>query len=130
MSDPIEQGARAAAQRLTTTAYANLTHEVEVALHNRGADRRPGQYTDPVALAGLIVSVATLAWTVFNDIRSRNSAAAPAPTPDTVARRVRLELDQADAPAPPLAPADRDRIIATTVEETLRAASESDPDLV
>ncbi|MET9091768.1 hypothetical protein ABZX72_06755 [Streptomyces cyaneofuscatus] len=127
MSDPIEQGARAAAQRLTTTAYANLTHEVEVALHSRGADRRPGQYTDPVALAGLIVSIATLAWTVFNDIRSRNSAA-PVPTPDTVVRRVRLELDQADTPAPPLAPADRDRIIAATVEETLRAAPEPDAD--
>ncbi|MFE1477596.1 hypothetical protein ACFW6N_27580 [Streptomyces cyaneofuscatus] len=125
MSDPIEQGARAAAQRLTTPAYANLAHEVEVALHSRGADRRPGQYTDPVGLAGLIVSIATLAWTVYNDIRSRNSAA---PAPDTVVRRVRLELDQADTPAPPLAPADRDRIIAATVEETLRAAPEPDAD--
>ncbi|MFJ7325322.1 hypothetical protein ACIQVN_03595 [Streptomyces cyaneofuscatus] len=129
MTDPIEQGARAAAQRLTAPAYANLAHEVEVALHNRGADRRPVQYTDPMALAGLIVSIATLAWTVYNDIRSRNSAA-PAPAPDIVARRVRLELDQADAPAPPLAPADRDRIIDATVEETLRAAPETDSDPV
>ncbi|MFF2540196.1 hypothetical protein [Streptomyces cyaneofuscatus] len=127
MSDPIEQGARAAAQRLAAPAYANLAHEVEVALHSRGTNRRPGQYTDPVALSGLIVSIATLAWTVYNDIRSRSSAA-PAPTPDTVARRVRLELERADAPAPPLAPADRDHIIATTVEETLRAAPEPESD--
>ncbi|MET7604930.1 hypothetical protein ABZS96_20865 [Streptomyces avermitilis] len=123
MNDPVTQGARAAAQRLTTPAHPNLLHEVEAALHDRNTSRRPDLYTDPTALASLIVSIATLAWAVYNDIRSRSSTA---PTPDTVARRVRHQLDQADTPTPPLDPDERDRIIDTTVEETLSAAPEPD----
>jgi hypothetical protein len=78
-----------------------------------------------VALGGLVVSAATLAWTVYNDIRSRGAA-----TPDieAIARRVRRELDQDGTPAPRLDPAQRDRIVGVTVEETLNAAEDREPD--
>lgn len=118
MNDAIERGSRAAAQCLTTPARASLADDVEVALATHDSARGPDQYTDPVALGGLIVSIATLAWTVYNDIRSRSAAA---PTTDTVARHVRRQLDQADTDTPQLDPAERDRIIDITIEETLTA---------
>ncbi|WUH89388.1 hypothetical protein OG900_03980 [Streptomyces sp. NBC_00433] len=121
MTDPVAQGARAAAQRLAGPAHPDLAVDVEVALHTRGADDEPRQYADPAALGSLIVSIATLAWTIYNDIRSRSTAA---PAPDAVARRVRHELDRSDTPAPPLPPAERDRIIDVTIEETLTPAQD------
>ncbi|MYV55431.1 hypothetical protein [Streptomyces sp. SID3212] len=125
MTDVIEQGARAAAQRLTTPHTPELADDVEVALAARDATHTPDQYSDPVAIGSLVVSVASLVWMVYNDIRSRSAASA---TADAVARRVRQRLDQAEAtPAPPLDPAERDRIIDITVEETLNAARAQDP---
>ncbi|MFJ2650397.1 hypothetical protein ACIO1C_27210 [Streptomyces sp. NPDC087420] len=125
MTDFIEQGARAAAQRLTTAHNPELTDDVEVALAAREATHGPDQYSDPVAISGLVVSVATFAWAVYNDIRSRSASA----TTDAVARRVRQRLNQAEAtPAPQLDPAERDRIIDITVEETLNAARDQNPE--
>jgi hypothetical protein len=121
MNDAIERGSRAAAQRLTTPARASLPADVEVALATHNSARGPDQYTDPAALGGLIVSIATLAWTVYNDIRSRSAAS---PTTDAVSRHVRRQLDQADTDAPQLDPAERDRVIDITVEETLNATQD------
>lgn len=122
MPDPIEAGARAAARRLAVPARPELAEEVEAALYGRGAglpaERRPARYGDPTAVGSLVVSVATLAWTVHNDLKSRGAAAPP---PEAVARRVRQRLDQADTPEPSLDPGERDRIIDVTVEETLDA---------
>lgn len=125
MNNAITQGARAAARRLTTPACPELADDVEVALHDHGSTRRPGRYADPTALGSLIVSIATLAWTIYNDIRSR---AGSTPTSDVLARRVRGELDQSDTSRSPLGPAERDQVIDITVEETLNAAQQSDPD--
>jgi hypothetical protein len=122
MNDTIAQGSRAAAQRLSTPAHASLAEDVEFALATQDTAGGPDQYTDPAALGGLIVSVATLAWTVYNDIRSRGAA----PTADTVTRRVRHQLDQTDTVAPELGPAERDRIIDVTVGETLNAAQDQE----
>ncbi|MGW0538603.1 hypothetical protein [Streptomyces sp. NPDC003032] len=119
MNNAIKQGARTAARRLTTPAHPVLAEDVEAALHTRQTAQEPDQYTDPVALSGLIVSIATLAWTIYNDIRGRSAAG---PNADAVSRRIRLQLDDADTPAPQLDPTERDRIIDITVEETLNAA--------
>ncbi|WP_327398707.1 hypothetical protein OG194_00145 [Streptomyces sp. NBC_01288] len=116
----IEQAARAAAQRLAGPQQPALAEEVEEALATEGAAKAPGQYLDPTALGGLIVTIANTAWMIYNDIRSRSSAA---PDRDAIARRVRQQLDQTDIPTPPLGSAERDRIITTTVEETLNAAA-------
>ena len=124
MADPVETGARAAARRLQTPERPELAEDVEMALYARDAPDQPRQYGDFDALASLIVSVATLAWTVYNDIRSR----AAAPPPEVVGRRVRHELGRADDPGAALDPATRDRVIEVTVEETVDAAGVESPD--
>ncbi|MFJ1595542.1 tetratricopeptide repeat protein [Streptomyces sp. NPDC088261] len=128
MIDVIEQGALAAAHRLAARHHPDLTDDVEAALATRDTAREPDQYSDPVAIGSLVVSVASLVWMVYNDIRGRSAAASA--TPDAVARRVRQRLAQVEAaatPAPPLDPAERDRIIDITVEETLNAARAQNP---
>ncbi|MEW2519705.1 hypothetical protein [Actinacidiphila alni] len=122
MDDAIEKAARAAAQRLTGPTYPTLAEDVEEALAAEGVRRAPGQYVDPTALGGLIVGISTLAWTVYNDIRSRGAGE---PDVDAIARRVRQQLQQQeDTPAPELEPAERDRIVDVTVEETVNAQEE------
>jgi hypothetical protein len=118
MVDPVEEGARAAARRIGAGGRPELVEAVEAALYERGSGPRRDHYTDPTALGSLIVSVATLAWTVYNDIRGR---AGSAPAPDAVARRVRQRLDGNGGG---LDPDELARIIAATVDETLNAAGD------
>ena len=124
MHHVIEKAACAAAQQLAGPHYPTLAEDVEEALATQGAASAPRQYADPTALGGLIVAIANTAWMIYNDIRSRSSTTTP--DIDAVVRRVRQQLDQADTPTPPLGPAERDRIITTTVEETLNAADDQD----
>ena len=88
MNDPVGAIAQAAARRLTPEYGPRLQSEVEAALYARDAERRPDQYLDPVTLGSLIVSTATLAWTIYNDLRKK----APDPPPDVAARTLRVEL--------------------------------------
>jgi hypothetical protein len=88
MTDPIGTAARAAAQRLTPEYGPGLAADVEAALHAQGSNQRPGQFLDPVSLGSLIVAIATLAWTVYSDVRKKT----PDPAPGVVARYVRIEL--------------------------------------
>ena len=118
MNDPIGHSARAAAQRLTAHYGPGLPADVEAALHTQGATHRPERYVDPISLASLIVSVATLAWTVYNDLRTKT----PQPAPDVVARTVRVRLSDTTG----LDPAQRDRVIDVVVEETVQASSQSE----
>jgi hypothetical protein len=58
-------------------ASARLPADVKAVVHipaGAGGDC----YPDPVALAGLIVSAAQLAWSVFGDLRSRRPGVLPA----------------------------------------------------
>ncbi|QLE75157.1 hypothetical protein FGW37_29310 [Streptomyces rectiverticillatus] len=134
--NPAGRGARAAARRMTAAHGAHLEAQVEAALHVRGAgtgrEAGPGtgqgtgpgggagsgQYldVDPFALGSLIVSVASLAWTIYQDLRTR----APSPSRSVIARRVRIELP-ADGRT---APEERDRIIDIVVEEVTRDAED------
>ncbi|MFE2723351.1 hypothetical protein [Kitasatospora sp. NPDC059327] len=117
MTDPIEAGSRAAALRLPSHLNPTLAADVEVALHTREAAGRPTQYLDPVSLGSLVVSVATLAWTVYQDLRKQTSA----PNREVVARHVRIRLERADSPTASLSPEDQELVIGVTVEETLNA---------
>ncbi|CAM5424108.1 hypothetical protein [Streptomyces griseomycini] len=121
MANPVELGARAAAQRLTTPHSPHLASDVEAALHARQSTTRPEQYLDPISLGALIVSVASLAWTVYSDLKKQTSA----PHRDVITRHVRIRLDQSEAPPQALSSADRDRYIDITIEETLNAAQDS-----
>jgi hypothetical protein len=88
MSDPVSVGARAAAERLTPQYGPGLAADVEAALHTRGAEQRPERYFDPISLGALIVSIASLAWTIYTDLKKKT----PSPAPEVVARTVRVEL--------------------------------------
>ena len=63
----------------------------------------PGRYLDPVSLASLIVSIASLTWTIYNDRRTHS----PEPPPsESIARQVRITLASRTRPCPsrPTAP--------------------------
>jgi hypothetical protein len=110
----VQIGARAAADRLAGEHGPHLPADVERALQSRDTPQQPDQYVDPISIAALIVSVATLAWTVYTDLKRQ----APNPSADVIARTVRVRLDH-----PGMVDADqRDRIIEVTVAETVRAA--------
>ncbi len=105
--NPVDRTARAAARRLAPEVEA----QVEAALHARNTN----QYFDPVALGSLIVSTATLAWTVYKDLRNKT----PKPARETIAEQVRTEL-----PTDPTPPADLDKIIEVIVDEIIKDAED------
>jgi hypothetical protein len=88
MMDPVATAARAVAEHLATDYGPRLAAEVEVALYNRHTARKPDQYIDPVSLGTLIVAIATLAWTIYSDLRRKSSR----PTSEEVSRRVLNEF--------------------------------------
>jgi hypothetical protein len=114
LNDPVPTGARAAARRLAAEIDPGLEVDVEAALHTRGLAPQPRQYFDPISLGTLIVSVATLAWTVYTDLRTRT----PQPSAETVARTIRVQLRDADA----MAPEQQARVVEVVVDEVLHAA--------
>src|SRR4051812_21850734 len=48
-----------------------------------------GQYFDPISLGALIVSVASLAWTIYHDHRNDGRK----PSPEVLARQVRVQVE-------------------------------------
>lgn len=118
MTDPAADAARAAAAILAPDLGPALPVHVEAALAARDAGQRPGQYIDPnilIGLASLIVSIATLAWTIYNDQRERN----PHPQPETIERQVRIALRERDVALP----GGTERITEVVVTEITRQAS-------
>ena len=84
MDSAVRYAARATARRLAPQYGAELKAQVEAALRASEGGESPDQFTlDPVALGSLIVSAASLAWTVYTDLRSR----APKPPGEENARR-------------------------------------------
>jgi hypothetical protein len=116
MTDPVADGARAAAERLTLDYGPGLAPDVEAALHARGPEQRPDQFFDPISLGALIVSIATLAWTVYTDLKKETAN----PAPDVVARTVRVELRKMDVTHPA-----SQEITDVVVTEVLNAADET-----
>ena len=119
MTDPIPAGARAAAQRLAPQHGPRLLTAVETALQTRDTPTPPDTYLDPVALGSLIVSAATLAWTVYTNLRTKT----PNPSPDVITRTVQLQLRETHT-----LDAQHEQAITITVQETLAAlADQPDP---
>ena len=113
MNDPVGTAARAAAQQLQAEAGPGLVAEVEAVLATRESPAAPPQYVDPIALASLIVTIASLAWTVYTDLRKRIAQ----PSPEVVTRTVRVGLrDQGQAAA--------DYVVEVVVTEAIRAAAD------
>ena len=107
MSDQADRVARAAAQRLAPKYGPTLAEDVEVILQTDNGDRQPGQYFDPISIASLVVSVASLGWTICKDLRKKTEK----PAAEVVARRLRLEIP---------ASKDRDQIIDVVVDEIVK----------
>jgi hypothetical protein len=107
--------ARAAARRLEKEGNPGLRAEVEAVLAARQTGFAPRRYADPVALASLIVSIATLAWTVYADLRKQT----PHPSADEVAGKVRDTIDDSGQQAP-------DHIVDVVVAEVIYAADDPD----
>lgn len=102
--NPVSRSARVAARRLAPEHGAELEAQVEAALYARSTN----QYFDPISLGSLIVSVATLAWTVYNDLRKKT----PEPPRETITERIRADLPTNDH-----TPAELDKIIEIIVDE-------------
>jgi hypothetical protein len=97
--------ARHVANELGPEIDLALPNAVEAALADGAAER----YLDPISLGALIVSAASLAWTIYKDSRSKD----PNPPPDVISRQVRLRIS-----TPMDVPTDlRDRIIDMSVAE-------------
>lgn len=119
MTDIVAQVAREVASRLEQGAPLALSGGVEAALASRdGRTRQPDQYGDLVSLGGFLVSVATLAWTVYNDRRS----SAVVPAKDVLVRAVKLKVEVVDDVDPGL----QARVIDLSVEEVIRASRQPD----
>ena len=116
MANPIAHAARAAADRLAAEHGPGLTADVEAALHARGSTQQPEQYPDPLSLGSLIVSIATLAWTVYIDLRKST----PKPSHAVIGRTIRVRLPNDD-----FDPTQRDRIIDIIVEKTIQVEESS-----
>jgi len=115
MTDPVGDAARSAATILAPDLGPRLPAEVEAALAARDTQQRPDLYLDPVSLASLIVAIATLAWTIYNDQRTRT----PSPPPDAISRQIRIILREQDTALPPGA----ERITEIVATEITRHAS-------
>ena len=104
--------ARQAAQHLAAKYGADLPMEVEKIIHG---GEKPGQYVsigDVAGVAGVIVAVATLAWTIWHDTRSTSKTL----DAETLRREVRLKLPDpkgVDATT-------REEIIVTITDEVVK----------
>lgn len=112
--DPVAAVARAAAGHLATQYGSGLAAEVESALYARRTEQRPEQYFDPVSLGSLIVSIASLAWTIYNSLKKQT----PNPAPEVVIQEVRIELQTRGDDAS----ASQDKITDVVVAEISQAA--------
>ena len=124
MSDPIEVGARAAAQRLSPEhGGPRLIADVEAALYardNREASAPPAQYVDPIDLGILIVAIATLVWTVYRDLRTKTDK----PSTELVTRSVQVQLRETYTTDI----AKHEKAVTITIQETLNAARADEPE--
>lgn len=112
MDDVTTDAARAAARTLAGEFGDGLPGAVETILHAHDNARAPDQYLDPISLAGLIVSVASFAWTAYRDLKTKTDD----PARDVIERRVRLHVRDSQSSAPP---AQRDRVIEVVVSDIM-----------
>jgi tetratricopeptide (TPR) repeat protein len=114
MTDPVEHIAQAAATALADLG-PGVAFDVDLALDKRASAQLGERYLDPVSVGGLIVSVATLAWTIYNDRQAQTNRL----TAETVLQLVRVQISDGG----PLDPAIRERIVETVVGEAARATA-------
>jgi hypothetical protein len=120
LTDPAADAARSAAIILSHDLGSDLPVQVEAALATRGAEHDQNQYAfDPVSIAILIVAVATLAWTIYNDLHERTHEP---PQSETIARQLRITLRDQEMDPPP----GTERVTEVVATEIIRHAAPHD----
>ena len=117
---PVKAGARAAANHLAADLGPDLPAEVENAIHASISADQPQRYFDPISLGGLIVSIATLAWTVYAGLRPEKTAE----TKTEVITKVTIEMQENDN----LYAVDLNKVIDVVVTEVIKAADDDGQD--
>jgi hypothetical protein len=110
-AEAVQRIARAAAHRLAGEKDPRIENDVEALLQTVDSTKStPDQYfVDPISLSALIVSVAALSWTIYQDLRKQTQV----PSTEVITRRVRLELSAGKQ----ISKSDRDQVIDLVVEE-------------
>ena len=114
----VASAAVAAARRLAAELrLPSLPLEVEAAFRSGGTREQPRQFVDPVALAGLVVSVTNLAWQVYCDKKKEGGK----PTRDTLITSVRVQRrERGDVTRA------EEKIIEVVTAEIIKAAGDDD----
>ena len=107
--------ARAAAARLTATLGPDLPAQVEQELDADPLDP-PMRLVDPVSLGSLLVSVASLAWTIWNELKKDHAARSQNEQAEALARALALSAPLA------LPPPQRELLVQVVALETVRIA--------
>lgn len=121
--ETVATAARAAAAELAwELGQPTLEVDVEVALYavasNAETDTRPPRFTDPVAVAGLVLALTQFAYQVYSDQKKKH---ARKPSHESVAREIRIR--QSDSGEAPNA---RQRILDVVISEVIKAADDED----
>jgi hypothetical protein len=119
MIDVVAAVSRAAAAQLAREYGSKVALDVEAALSVRNARSRPETYIDFVSIGSLIVSAATLAWTIYSDQRKEN----PEREADALRRAVRDSLGAAANGDFTL----QERITTIVVAEIVQTGSDGNP---
>jgi hypothetical protein len=117
MTDSVATISRATATRLTAQGESRALVEVEAALA-AGPDAPKDQYFDPISLGALIVSIATLAWQMYTDLKTKGGK----PSKEVVARKVRIQLQDSERTPSP----DHQEIIEIVIDETVKEGEQAD----
>ena len=112
VAEPVSAIAQSVAETLAAELGAHVLTDVAVALYEPDGASRPEQYVDPISLGGLIVAIATLAWTIYNDRKRAGGH------PDAAALAQALE-DALTASADSRAAPPDARIIEVVAHETI-----------
>lgn len=117
--DAEKEIARRAAQRLASAIDANLPGQVEQEWAKDPLDPSQERALDPISLGGLIVSMASLGWTIYRDIKKDHEAVQKAATTQYLAGRLREEA-QANGWLLSFAPEQQALIVEGVAQEIVR----------
>jgi hypothetical protein len=117
MIDVVATASRATAVRLSQQYGPKTPLDVETALAARKSGSRPETYIDFISIGSLIVSTASLAWTIYTDQRKRTST----PDPEALSAAVRERIDPTSSDSSAL----RERIITIVAAEIIQLEPEA-----
>lgn len=112
VQDAVADVSRAVARALEErVGHVGLEANVEAALMQSAAER-PSRYYDPLALGSLVISIVTLAWTVYQDLTAHKKNARY----QDLVTEIQVRLDDASTSS---RPEGRDVIVDLSVREIL-----------